>query len=69
MQKSSQMWESVFVIGTEGTITASILIDEMQPLFSESQLKKDKESDTYTFFCDLIHSLESKRKCSCCIFM
>lgn len=54
------MWENLLVIGKGIKVTASNLIEEFQPIFSESQIQKQKEMDTYTYFCDFVHTLDMK---------
>lgn len=56
------VWETVFVVGKGHQVTASSLIDSFDVLHSESQVKRESEADTYTYFCDFIHSVDMKGK-------
>ncbi|XP_068761187.1 uncharacterized protein [Montipora capricornis] len=60
VQKSPKLWESAFVSGAGYSVTANNLIEEIQPEFSASQMKKEKEADCYHYLCEFIHSLEAK---------
>ena len=62
VQKSPKLWESAFVAGAGYSVTANNLIDEIQPKFSLSQLRKDKEADSYHNLCECIYSLEANCK-------
>ena len=53
------MWEPVFVVGVGVPVTATMLLDEMHVEYSSSQLKREKEADTFTYFSDFLHGLES----------
>lgn len=43
------MWERILVVGKGVTMTATNLIDELDAVFSESQLRKEMEVDTFAF--------------------
>lgn len=51
------VWETVFVVGKGHPVTANSLIDSFDIQYSESQVKREAEADTHTFFCDFIHSV------------
>ena len=54
------MWERILVVGKSVAMTATNLIDKLDAVFSESQLRKEKEVDTFAFFCYFIHTLGMK---------
>lgn len=57
-----KLWEPVFVIGKGHQVTANSLIDSFDIVYSESQVKREAEADTYTYFCDFVHSVHLKGK-------
>lgn len=61
IKKSPKIWEPVFGIGNSFEITASEFLDQLVPLYSESQRKKMAEIDTHKYFCDTIESLSEGR--------
>ena len=56
------VWETVFVIGKGNQVTASSLIDSFDVEHSENQVKRETEADTFTYFCEFIHSVDMKGK-------
>lgn len=62
IRKAPNMWESVLVVGKGVKVTPTTLIDGIHVIYSESQMKRQKEADTYTYFCDFIHTLAMKGK-------
>lgn len=54
------VWAPVLVAGKGQPVTATSLIDCFGPQYSDSQMKKEKEADTYTYLCDFIYSVEMK---------
>ena len=57
-----KLWEPVFVIGKGHQVTANSFIDSFDTVYSDSQVKREAEADTYTFFCDFVHSMHLKGK-------
>ena len=57
-----KLWEPVFVIGKGHQVTSHSLIDSFDTVYSESQVKQEAEADTYTYFCDFVHSVHLKGK-------
>ena len=43
-------------------VTASSLIDSFDVKHSENQVKRETEADTFTYFCEFIHSVNMKGK-------
>ena len=56
------VWETVFVIGKGNQVTASSLIDSFDVEHSENQVKRETEADTFTYFCEFMHSVDMKGK-------
>ena len=56
------VWETVFVIGKGNQVTARALIDSFDVEHSENQVKRETEADTFTYFCEFIHSVDMKGK-------
>ena len=47
------VWGTVFVVGKGHPVTANCLIDSFDIQYSESQVKREAEADTHTFFVSL----------------
>ena len=56
------VWETVFVIGKGNPVTASSLIDSFDVKHSENQVKRENKADTFTYFCDFVHSVDMQGK-------
>ena len=60
IQQHPSIWEPVFVSGKGPAVTANSLIECLDTEYSESQVKREKEADTYTYFCDFVYCVEMK---------
>ena len=49
----------VFQSGNTFKLTAEEILDQSSPEFSESQLLKSLEVDTYKYFCDVMEAVEN----------
>lgn len=59
MRRDKELWKPVFANGSCFTIAADEFLDQIIVNFSESQLRKDAEINTYKFFSDVIESIDS----------
>ncbi|PFX16159.1 hypothetical protein AWC38_SpisGene19587 [Stylophora pistillata] len=57
MRREKELWKPVFTNGNCFTITADEFLDQFIVNFSESQLCRDLEFNTYKFFSDVIKSI------------
>ena len=60
VQKYPKVWKSVFVTECMPVVTPTTLLDELEAVYSESQLIRQKEGDVFYQFCAVINSLEMK---------
>lgn len=60
VQKYPNVWRSVFVKECMPAITPTTLLDELEAVYSESQLIRQKEGDVFYQFCAVINSLGMK---------
>ena len=54
MRRDKELWKPVFANGNCFTIAADEFLDQIIINFSESQLRRDAEFNTYKFFGDVI---------------
>ena len=54
----SKLWESVFLHGIESDVSASMLLEQLEPNYNERQLKRNIETDVFFHFCEFVHSLQ-----------
>lgn len=59
MRRNTETWKPVFANGNCFTITADEFLDQMIVNFSESQIRKDAEMNTYKFFSDVMASIDA----------
>lgn len=62
VQKYPKIWEPVFVASEGAEVTGSSVLDEIEPIYSESQLNRHKETDVYYQFSEFVHDLASNGK-------
>lgn len=60
IHQHAQIWENVFVIGKGLPVTANSLIESFDVVYSVSQMERELEADTYTYFCVFIHNVDMK---------
>ena len=53
-----KLWESVFLHGIESDVSASMLLEQLEPNYNERQLKRNIETDVFFHFCEFVHSLQ-----------
>ena len=59
MRRNAQIWKPVFATGNFFTITADEFQDNMTVNFSESQIRKDAEINTFKFFSDVLTTIDA----------
>lgn len=59
MRRDKELWKPVFANGNCFTIAADEFLDQIIVNFSESQLRRDAEFNTYKFFSDVIESMDN----------
>ena len=59
MRRDKELWKPVFENGNGFTIAADEFLDQIIVNFSESQLCRDAEFNTYKFFSDFIESIDN----------
>ena len=61
IRRNTQIWKPVFTItsGNYFTMTADEFQDNMSVNFSESQIRKDAEINTFKFFSDVLTSIDA----------
>lgn len=59
MRRDIELWKPVFVNVNCFTIAADEFLDQITVNFSESQLRRDAEFDTYKFFSDVIETIDN----------
>ena len=57
LRQYPDIWEDLFVVGKGTEVTANSLLENFEVLHSDQQMKRNAEADTYTYFCDFIHSV------------
>ena len=62
VQKYPKIWEPVFVPNDGAEVTGSTVLDEIEPAYSESQVKRQKETDVYYQFSEFVHALARNGK-------
>ena len=65
---TSAVWKTALVIGKGIPVTANSLIESFDVLYSDSQAKQEAEADTYTYFCDFIHSVDMNGVLYCSMY-
>lgn len=55
MRRDKELWKPVFANGNCFTIAADEFLDQIIINFSESQLRRDAEFNTYKFFGDVLN--------------
>lgn len=61
MKSSPALWEPVFVSGVAGPpVDANLLLSQVEAVHHDSQMKREKETDAYMFFCDFVHRLNTE---------
>ena len=59
LRRNQEIWKPVFASGNCFTITADEFLDNMIVNFSESQIRKDAEINTFKFFSDVVTSIDA----------
>lgn len=59
IESNPELWRLVFESGNTFKISAEELLEQIVVHFSVSQLAKEKETDTYKFFSDVLESINS----------
>ena len=59
MRRDKEFWKPVFPNGNCFTTAADEFLDQIKVTFSESQLRRDAEFNTYKFFSDVIKSINN----------
>ena len=59
IRNNSKIWQPVFESGNMFMLSAEEILDQSIVEFSESQLKKEAESDTYKYFCDVLEAIDN----------
>ena len=59
MRRDKELWKPVFANGNCFTIAADEFLDQIIVNFSESQLRRDAEFNTYKFLSDVIESIDN----------
>eukprot|EP00112_Aurelia_sp_Birch-Aquarium-sp1_P020140 Seg5121.1 transcript_id=Seg5121.1/GoldUCD/mRNA.D3Y31 product="hypothetical protein" protein_id=Seg5121.1/GoldUCD/D3Y31 len=57
VQKYPKIWEPVFVSSNRTEVTGSTVLGEIEPIYNESQVKRQKETDVYYQFSEFVHTL------------
>ncbi len=59
IRSNQKIWQPVFESGNIFKLSAEEILDQSIVEFSESQLKKEAESDTYKYFCDVLEAIDN----------
>ena len=59
LRRNTEIWKPVFANGNCFTITADEFLGQMIVNFSESQISKDAEMNTFKFFSDVMASIDA----------
>ncbi len=59
VKSNPELWRVLFESGNTFKISAEELLEQIVVDFSVSQLAKEKEIDTYKFFCDVLEAIDS----------
>lgn len=62
IRNNPEIWRPVFESGNLFKLSAEEILDQITVEFSESQMAKEKEIDTYKFFCDVLEAIDSGGK-------
>ena len=63
LKKNPDVWKMLFNADNMFTLCADEVLDEINVIHSEAQLKKNAEIDTYKHFCDAIQSIHYGGRC------
>ena len=58
-EKNPELWQILFNSAGFFKMTAEDFLDELHEVYSDSQIKRDAEIDTYKSFCDTIDLIET----------
>ena len=58
-EKNPELWQILFNSAGFFKMTAEDFLDELHEVYSDSQIKRDAEIDTYKSFCDTIDLIEN----------
>lgn len=53
-----KLWESVFLPDIETDVSGSMLLEQLEPKYNASQLKRNIVTDVFFHFCEFVHSLQ-----------
>lgn len=59
IRSSPKIWQPVFESGNIFRLSAQEILDQSIVEFSESQVKKEAEIDTYKYFCDVLEAIDN----------
>ena len=58
IRRAPNIWQPVFGNGNSFQITADEFLEQLDAEYSDSQIKKNAEIDTFKFFCDTIQNID-----------
>ena len=59
IRNNPKIWQPVFESGNVFRLSADEILDQSIVEFSESQIKKEAESNTYKYFCDVLEAIDN----------
>ena len=62
IKERAELWHMMFQSGSFFSLSADEFLDELIPVFSESQIRKNTEIDVYKYFCDAMISIGTGSK-------
>ena len=62
IKERAELWHMMFQSGSFFSLSADEFLDELIPVFSESQIRKNTEIDVYKYFCDAMISVGTGSK-------
>ena len=58
IKKNAELWHMMFTSGDFFSLSADEFLDDLNAVFSDSQIRKNAEIDVYKYFCDAMMSID-----------
>ena len=59
IKKHAELWQMMFKSGGFFNLSADEFLDELNAVFSDSQIRRNAEIDVYKYFCDAMISIDT----------